>query len=137
MNLQTSDKMKFNNQIKIKDKQNGSIIIFTLLIMITVMVISITLMRLLIPKLRIVRESIYSVVAVYAADSGMEWCIFANRKDINAMATPPPQILSLQTIPGVTVQIYGPSGATCSYNESVDYRTVGTYNSISRSLEVF
>ena len=69
MNLQTSDKMKFNNQIKIKDKQNGSIIIFTLLIMITVMVISITLMRLLIPKLRIVRESIYSVVAVYSAHS--------------------------------------------------------------------
>ncbi|OGN01393.1 MAG: hypothetical protein A3B91_03615 [Candidatus Yanofskybacteria bacterium RIFCSPHIGHO2_02_FULL_41_29] len=131
--------MRFNSQknLRAKCKQSGSVIIFTLLIMLSVMVISIALMRLLIPKFKIIRESIYSVVAVYAADSGMEWCIFANRNDLSAMSIAPGQPVNLQTIPGVTIQIYGPSGATCLYSESSDYRTVGSYNGISRSLEVF
>jgi len=43
--------------------------------------ISIALMRILIPKFRVVREAVNSTVALYAADSSLEWCAYTNNVD--------------------------------------------------------
>jgi hypothetical protein len=60
------------------DKQRGSVLLYTLLIMIATTTISIALMRLLLPKFRIVREAVSSTMALYAADSALEWCAYVN-----------------------------------------------------------
>lgn len=54
-------------------------IIYTIIILSTVVMISLSLIRLLLPKFLIVRESVYSAMALYAADSAMEWCLFEQR----------------------------------------------------------
>lgn len=119
-----------------KKSQSGSVIIYTVLIMIAVMVISLSLMRILLPKLKVTGESISSVVALYGADSGLELCIFTNRVDTSAMTSPPTlsTLLTNFTIAGVNIQSY-PN--PCPFNGAVGFRTVGTYRGISRSLEVY
>lgn len=130
--------IKFIN-LKKQNHQGGSIIIYTLLILFVVLTISLALMRLLVPKFRTVKESVYSTVSLYAADSGMEWCIFSNRTDPAGPMTVPAQPASLNTIQSVTIQYYdsGNSPTVCPYNSAIGFRTVGTYRGISRSLEVF
>lgn len=120
-----------------KNLQKGSIIIYTLLILIAVIVIAIALIRLLLPKFASVRESIYSTVAIYAADSGLEWCLYSNRVD-PTVRTIPPQITTLSTVQAVTIQYYnGAVSTTCPYNTAVSFRIVGSFRNISRSLEIF
>ena len=116
-------------------KQAGSIILYTVLIMATVMMISISLMRILLPKVKVTSEAINSVIAIYAADSGMELCIISSR--INSLPIPSlAQLNNSYMIPGVTIQSY-PNPCPYSPIGSVSARTVGTYRGISRSLEVF
>ena len=105
------------------------------MIMATVMIISISLMRILLPKLKITNEAINSVIAFYASDSGMELCIISARNNI----LPIPNLSQLNssfTISGVSIQIY-PNPCPYSASGAVSARTVGTYKGISRSLEVF
>jgi len=130
-------------KIKISNiRQQGSILIYTMLVLIAITTISLALLRLFIPKFKIASESISSVVAISVADSVMEWCLFSNRDDpASSPAVPPQPTFSISTanLP-ITYQIYrgGASGAvsTCPSGEILDYRTVGNYRGISRSLEI-
>ena len=70
------------------NEQRGSIIIYTVLILIAVMTISFALMRLFLPKFKVVKEAVSSSVAFYAADSAMEWCLYSNRS--GSVPIPPP-----------------------------------------------
>lgn len=110
--------------------------VYTMLILVSIMVISLALLRLIIPKVKIVREVGNSVVAVYAADTGMEWCLFSNRNNPSSIAVPAKPI-SLVTVPGVTIQYYQNSNPTnCPFDAVINFRTVGNYRGISRSFEV-
>lgn len=131
--------MDIDNQKTIKNfRQKGSVVIYTIFIMIAVMVISLSLMRVLLPKLKLTGESISSVIAFYAADSGMEWCLFSNRDDPAQSPIVPEQPLTLNYITGITIQYYsGNNPTTCPSGAAIDFRIVGTYRGISRSLEVF
>lgn len=61
-------------------------IVYTMLILISIMMISFAIMRLVLPKFKIAREAVYSAVAVYSADSASEWCLY-NHYVINNPST--------------------------------------------------
>jgi hypothetical protein len=128
--------MNTNRPTKINEK--GSIIIYTIMILITVVTISLALLKIVLPKFHIVRESIYSTIAFFAADSSVELCLFTGRIDTSGLATPPTQTLLLQnfTITGVNIVT---TPASCPFNlaGTAQIRSVGTYRGISRSLEIF
>jgi len=89
-----------------------------------------------IPKFRVARESINSTVAIFTADSALEWCLFSNRDNPATSPTVPPQ--PAISIGGATYQIHrGGSSSTCPSGQNIDYRVVGNYRGISRSLEVY
>lgn len=129
---------------KIKDQntnfqyhnQGGSILIFALQILAITMSITFMVSAVFIPKLRIVSDSLKSVNALFAADSALEWCIYINRD--NPIPQPLPQPFMSN---GSTSSIYYPASsttlATCLSTETpMDHRAVGTYQNISRSLEI-
>ena len=126
----------FNKKSGTRLSERGSILIYSVLIMAAIVSMAITLVRTIIPKLYITREAIYSAVAIYAADSAMEWCIFSNRDDPASQPQVPPQ--PTLSISGVSYQIYRDSSiSSCTSGQSINYRTVGNYRGISRSLEVY
>lgn len=116
--------------------EQGSILIYSILVLASILTISIALLNLFIPKFRIARESVNSIVAVFAADSALEWCIFSNRDDpLTQPAVPSQPAIS---IVGVSYQIYRDSSVTtCPSGETLNYRAVGNYRGISRSLEIY
>lgn len=120
--------------------QRGSILIYTILVLIAITTISLALLRLFIPKFKIASESVSSVVAISVADSVMEWCLFSNRDDPTSPPVIPPQpsfSISTSNFP-ITHQIYRDGAvSTCPPGETpLNYRTVGNYRGISRSLEI-
>lgn len=110
--------------------QNGSVIVFTVLIMTSMLTITLTLTRIFIPRIKAVAEAIDSVGAVYTADSAMEWCLYNNRGNSPTLTQP-------VMANGATYQIYNNgTPSTCPNGEALNYRTVGTYKGTSRSFEV-
>lgn len=110
--------------------QRGSIIVFTVLMLSTMLAITLSLTRTFIPRIRAISEATDSVGAVYAADSAMEWCLYTNRGKAPLLSQP---VMSN----GATYQIYnGGVLSICPSGETLNYRTVGTYRGVSRSFEV-
>ena len=116
--------------------QGGSILIFALQILAIMMSIIFTVSAVFIPKLRIVSDSLKSVNALFAADSALEWCLYINRENPTPEFLPQPAMVN-----GAISAIYYPASgttlATCLSTETpMDHRAVGTYQNISRSLEI-
>src|SRR3990167_6165382 len=108
----------------------GSIIIFTVLIIASILSITLALTRIFIPRIRSITEATDSIRAVYAADSAMEWCLYTNRGKAPPLAQP-------VMADGSTYQIYnGGIPSICPDGETLNYRTVGTFRGVSRSFEV-
>jgi len=104
--------------------QKGSIIIYAISMLSVLIGISIIITAILVPKLRTSSDAINSVSSIYAADSGMEWCLYVNRGKPNPPAKP--------VLPaGVSLIIYEDQGAT-----SVSNCAVGTFRGVSRSLSI-
>lgn len=111
-------------------REKGSIIVFTVLILTSILTITLTLTRVFIPRIKAVAEAVDSVGAVYTADSAMEWCLYNNRGNSPTLAQP-------AMANGATYQIYNNgSPSACPSGEALNYRTVGTYRGTSRSFEV-
>jgi len=79
-------RLNFNR--KSSSSERGSVLIYSLLILIAIMIVSITLMRVFIPKLKLASQSISSTVALYSADSALEWCLYRQRGNPDAPAQP-------------------------------------------------
>lgn len=127
-------------KINFKDnKSRGAILVFSILVMVMMISITTAILGIFLPKIRLASSPLRSVVALYAADSGLEWCLYINR------AKPTPQPLPLPTIGsnnGVQVVIYYPSAgttvATCdsATETTLDHRSVGSYQGVARSLQL-
>jgi hypothetical protein len=103
-------------------KQSGSVLIFSLLLMSSILAVSLTMASLILPKIKTVRDaSINSTFAFYTTDTIMEWCLYENRKTVEPQPT-----LNI----GATFTTSG----NCSILP-LNYRVVGSYNGVSRSLE--
>ena len=110
--------------------ERGSIIVFTVLMLATILTITLSLTKIFIPRIRSTAEATNSTAAVYAADSAMEWCLYNNRERTPALPQP---VMGN----GATYQIYNDGSlSACPGRETLNYRTVGTYRGVSRSFEV-
>ncbi|MBX4189988.1 hypothetical protein KW791_01700 [Candidatus Parcubacteria bacterium] len=112
-------KVNLNNK---RQKEQGSIIVFTVLILGSILSIVLTLGAIFVPKIRGVADAgANSVTAIYTADSASEWCIYTNRGK-----------------PAVAQPVMSNGGAyTISGNCTLlplNYQIVGTYRNVSRSL---
>lgn len=113
------------------NQQQGSIIIYAIILLTIIVTIAISITAVFIPKLKISSDAISSTTALYAADSGIEWCLYLNRGKPNPPVKP--------TLPsGISLDIfYNNSPASCTSSENpLNHRAIGTYRDISRSLEV-
>lgn len=114
-------------------KDEGSIIIFSVLILGTILATTLALTNIFIPKIRAVNDSVNSAAAIFAADSITESCLYIHRKDPTPSISP-----TISFTNGATATIYVGStsmAATC-YEEVLDYRMVGAYRGVSRAFQV-
>lgn len=114
--------------------QKGSIIIFSVLMLGVILTITLTLGNIFLPKLRTATQVGNSVVAAYAGDSILEWCLYTQRGKLPAIGQP-------NMVNGATFAIYYPGTAntiaSCSSAEKpLNHRAVGTYRGVSRSFIV-
>ena len=116
---------KLNSKNQIRTAERGSVIIFTILILGSMLAITLSLSAIFGPKVAVVQDaSTGSVGAVYAAESALEWCIYTNR---GGSSLPQPVMLN-----GATYTI---QPSDCSITP-LNHRVVGTYHNVSRSFEV-
>lgn len=114
-----------NNKGFRKERERGAIIIFTVLMLSTILAISLALAAIFLPKIRgIVNAGPGSVGAIYAADSAIEWCIYKNR----GYPDLPQPIMSN----GSTYTI---TPSDCSVTP-LNHQAIGNYRNVSRSLQV-
>src|SRR5690348_9680540 len=107
------------------NKERGSIIIFAVLLMGSILAISLTLAAIFLPKIRTATNAgSNSVKAVYAADSGLEWCIYTNRGK--------PALAEPAMTNGASFSI---NPSDCSVHP-MDNTVVGTYDGVSRAFQV-
>lgn len=103
--------------------------------MVMVMSITFAVLGILLPKIKVASDPLKSVRALYAADSGIEWCLYVNR------GGPSPPAIQSPLGNGATLVIYFPASgftpATCASTETpMNHRVVGTYQNVARSLEI-
>lgn len=107
------------------NSQRGSVIIFAILLMASMLAISLTLAAIFIPKIQTARNAgSNSVDAFYAADSAIEWCIYTNRGN---------PALDAPTMTNGASYSLDPSDCT---SHPMDNTAVGTYHGVSRALQV-
>ncbi len=106
----------------IKHSSPGVAIIFSLLFIAVVLAIVTTLSAIFTPKIKLAYNANKSVTAVYAAESGIEYCLFVVRK------SPSPLPTLLMSNGAVVVN----SPADCV----LPVTSTGTYQGVSRAFEV-
>lgn len=126
----------FKKTKKVLKNQRGSVLVFSILTLSVLVSISFAISAILLPKLKIANDAPRSAAAVSAADSGLEWCLYVNRGKPTPEPLPSPVFGN-----GAAVVIYYPldttNVATCVSGESpMSHRAVGSYQNVTRSLEV-
>lgn len=105
------------------DGQKGVIIIFTMIILGILVSISLGLSAIFVPKIRAITEVKNSVGAFFAAESGLEWCLY--KKQVAPLVPPPPVMAN-----GATFIV---TPADCS---TFPLKSVGSFRGVNRALEV-
>jgi len=108
----------------IKNEERGVALIFAMVITSLILSISFALSAIFIPKLKISTDVKDSTSALYAADSGLEWCLYVSRK------APGDQPSDPVFASGASVTI---EPADCS---SSPIKATGKFNKTYRALEV-
>jgi len=124
-------------------KQKGSAIVFTILILAVIMTITLTLIRILVPKIRAVNESVKSVVAIYAADSATEVCLFESRRRTTIPRTTPLltngalfTITSISHVNGSPVVVNITSNCMPLGPATFSFQAIGEYQGVTRALQI-
>jgi hypothetical protein len=106
-------------------KERGSILIYSLLLLSSILAISLTLATIFLPKIRATANAgANSSGALYAADSAVEWCLYTSRGN---PTLPAPTMSN-----GASYTITPNDCTTAALNTQI----VGTYRNVSRSLQV-
>lgn len=108
-------------------RQNGSAIIFALLLMGIMLLISTTLAAVFIPKINLAVKAKNSVGAIYAAESGVEWCLYVARISPSAVAP---------TMANGAIYTNNSETALLPSNCVSPLRVIGSYQGVSRAIEV-
>lgn len=116
--------------------QRGSIILYAMLTMASMLAIGLTLNTLFIGKLKSAAAARDSIAAVYAADSAAELCLYEARQN----DPQPPMVFSNGATYTITSDAPGNPDITddCSVlgNSSFGFRATGTYRGVRRTLEI-
>lgn len=111
--------------------QKGSILIFSVLMLGVILTITLTLANTLLPRLRLAGDAVNSVSAIYAADSAVEWCLYAQRGK-----TPGVPIPTMSNGATYTV-VFGAGPSTCAPSESpLNHTVTGTYRGVTRAFKI-
>lgn len=121
---------------KINNKEKGSVIVFSIFIIAAMVSSTVIIAGIFAPKIRSVYESVNSAVALYAADSASEVCLYEARRQVG----PVPRLLP----PGVSIKIASLSATEVDVTNDCKpmgknyftFRATGTFRGLSRSLEV-
>ncbi len=111
--------------------QKGSVLIFAILMLGVILSITLALGNTFLPRLKSSGESINSVMAIYAADSAAEWCLYTQRARLPAVSQP-------VMANGATFSIYyGSNPGTCASSESpLNHTITGTYRNVTRAFKI-
>ncbi len=115
--------------------QRGSILIYTMLTMSVMLAIGLTLNSLFLGKLKGAAAARDSVVALYAADSAAEMCLYEARQK----SQQPPIIFSngaTYTIVDSKTDVDITDDCSVLVGDSFQFRATGTYRGVRRSLEI-
>ena len=117
--------------MKLLNMQAGSVLIFSVLMLGVILTITLSLANTLLPRLKSSGDSLSSVAAIYAADSGVEWCLYTHRG--KAPAVPQPVMSN-----GATYTIlFGIAPAACASTESpLNHTVIGTHRNVARAFIV-
>ncbi|MFH1582252.1 MAG: hypothetical protein ABIA08_00640 [bacterium] len=114
--------------LDIKEKK-GISLIFVILIVSVILNIAFGVSSILMTQIKVLREIGYSVVAFYAADSGIE----------NVLLTRPPvDILETDLGNGAIFKVEVISGGEGSCSPILNYciKSIGSYNAAKRAIEI-
>lgn len=114
--------------------QQGSILIYTLLSMAVMLAIGITLNQLFISRLRAAVSARSALVALYAADSATESCLYQAR-----LKTPDSPLMMDNGATATVVDVLTNTDVTgdCSVlGKSFNFRATGNFGGSSRALEI-
>jgi hypothetical protein len=117
----------------ITKSQKGSVIIYAVLTMSVMLAISLTLTSLFISKFKAAAAQRDSVIALYAADSATELCLYEARTNKND----PPLLMDNKAT--FTIDSGAQKGITdCSTlgSASFGFRATGAYRGSKRTLEI-
>lgn len=116
--------------------QRGSIILYAMLTMASMLAISLTLTALFLGKLQSAAAARDSVAALYAADSAAEKCLYESRQN----SAQPPMTFSTGATYAITSDAAGnpviTDNCTALGSSSFGFRATGTYRGVSRTLEI-
>ncbi len=110
--------------------QDGQAVVIAVLIVGFLLSIALTLSLLFIPKIRASSEVSKSSAALYAAESGLEWCLYVNRHGDTAAPT---MANSANFLNG---KVNPPVPLTSADCLAPPLKVLGTYQGISRAFEI-
>lgn len=119
------------------NNQRGSVIIFALLMMVVMLAVGLTLIGIFLPKVKSIAGTVNSTVALFAADSASEMCLYETRK--NQTVSRNGFILTQGesfTIASLSAQPVDVTGDCKVLGQKFRFRAVGTFRGVSRALEV-
>lgn len=106
----------------------GVVVIFSVLLTGIILSIVFTLSAIFMPKIKSASDVKNSVAAAYAAESGIEWCLYVNRIG----SVPQPTMSNGAVfINGITNMPFLP--ADCA---TPPFKALGTYQGVTRSFEI-
>jgi len=114
-----------------KHNQKGVSLLLTLLIMAAIIAIAIGVSRLSTQEIKISRESSTSMIAYYAADSGVEWAMYEDRANGMASQSYSNYNFCLDTDTGICYNV-GASGT--SPNRIITAN--GSYQGVTRAVQL-
>ena len=126
--------------------QKGVVLYLAIVIMAVLLAIGLGLSSILIGQIRTFRGLGDSVVAIYAADTGIEKALYEENKGtpipIGGSLSCPPCYIDLNgdgrqdtTDPTYTVQAVGPNFGTCPATATKCFNSTGIYKGVRRKIE--
>ena len=96
-----------------------------------ILTITLSLANSLLPRLRSSSDALSSVAAIYAADSGVEWCLYTQRARLPAVPQP---VMSN----GATYAIlFGANPGICDPTESpLNHTVIGNFRTVTRAFKI-
>lgn len=117
-----------NNKI---ESQKGVAVLVSILLIAVLLSIILTISSILVPKIKVANQVKNSSAAIYAAESGIEWCIYVKNK--GAGVSQPTMSNGATYANGLNNPSTPLVTSDCSLNP---LRVIGSFQGVSRALEV-